>query len=755
MPHPRHGTSGALPRCRWWCVVAVLLAQSWFAPPALYAQTPITFQYFYDATGQLVTVVDSTGIVIDYIYDAVGNMLEVRRSNINPTQLTIVGFAPVQGGPNSIVTINGLGFSPVPAANTVLFNGTAAVVLSSTATSLVTRVPLNATTGPLTVLVGSGSALSATAFTVLAVPVITSVSPKVMDATHPPLSLSVSGLNLSGTQFSIEPNLLPPMLGLGTPQVDPLGTSATVPVTGASGAKGTAVIVATNAFGSSDTLVGSGNSVLLINGFDDSDTDGDGFPDGLELLYGSDPGNPASKPTLTERGDLIAPAVTVVNTAVTPQTQQTVVSAAVAVVNTFVTPQTQQTVVSPSVSVVNTFVTPQSQQTVVGAAVAVVNLALPAGTALAAVSPAISVSNVLGGVPVPTDVLSEYAGTVASRPASGLSPLSVRLDALFTRRVLVEGEFVDVVADVSGGQGRAAVTFTLNGVPVFDDTVPPFVLPFQVPVGPTALTFGAVARDAAGTERAASSANQVAKDTGTVVSGRVVDDSGRPVPGAVVELLSSGVSAEFFEPAVPLAALPDLSGMVPVRSTRVTALNMRGSDGALGADPFGTGLVPDYAARFRGWLTIDRPGVYTFFLGADQGARLTVGGVTVAERAAGAPGYQERSATVTLAAGQVPFEVTSFQSTGNTELQLSYQGPGQERRAIRPAALTPLVAPFNVVTDAAGRFEIPGVPLALENVRVRVSSQGPDTPPVTAVLRLGRPLRSPNAEVGDILLGRR
>src|SRR3989442_12334957 len=117
----------------------------------LLGQAPITFQYLYDDTGQLTRVVDSTGVVIEYVYDPVGNMLEVRRSTVTPGALTIFSFTPQQGGALTIITIQGQGFSPTPPANTVLFNGTAATVVSATATTLVVMVPVGATTGPITV----------------------------------------------------------------------------------------------------------------------------------------------------------------------------------------------------------------------------------------------------------------------------------------------------------------------------------------------------------------------------------------------------------------------------------------------------------------------------------------------------------------------------------------------------------------------------------------------------------------------------
>src|SRR4051812_12567555 len=97
-----------------------------------FAQTPVTFQYFYDATGQLIRVVDSTGVVIEYVYDAVGNTVEVKRSNVNPTQLSILGLSPSQGTRGTLVTIQGVGFSSQVSSNLVSFNGVRAPVTSGT-----------------------------------------------------------------------------------------------------------------------------------------------------------------------------------------------------------------------------------------------------------------------------------------------------------------------------------------------------------------------------------------------------------------------------------------------------------------------------------------------------------------------------------------------------------------------------------------------------------------------------------------------
>src|SRR2546425_5279340 len=87
----------------WLCILWLLTLGA--AVPS-FTQVPITFQYFYDDTGQLMKVVDSTGVVVDYVYDAVGNMLEVKRSSLaNPGGLQIFSFTPQQGGPLAIVKI--------------------------------------------------------------------------------------------------------------------------------------------------------------------------------------------------------------------------------------------------------------------------------------------------------------------------------------------------------------------------------------------------------------------------------------------------------------------------------------------------------------------------------------------------------------------------------------------------------------------------------------------------------------------------
>jgi hypothetical protein len=74
----------------------------------------------------------------------------------------ISGIAPTQGPIGQSVTITGINLT---GATKVQFHGTAAPILTNTATQITTTVPAGATTGPITVVTGGGTATSAT-FTV-------------------------------------------------------------------------------------------------------------------------------------------------------------------------------------------------------------------------------------------------------------------------------------------------------------------------------------------------------------------------------------------------------------------------------------------------------------------------------------------------------------------------------------------------------------------------------------------------------------
>jgi hypothetical protein len=97
----------------------------------------------------------------------------------NPSP-AISGYSPVGATVGTIITITGTNFDVGPVNNFVTFNGTAAVVTSSTPTQIVAAVPTGATSGPISITVdGVSRAKSATSFTVLVPPTFTPASASV------------------------------------------------------------------------------------------------------------------------------------------------------------------------------------------------------------------------------------------------------------------------------------------------------------------------------------------------------------------------------------------------------------------------------------------------------------------------------------------------------------------------------------------------------------------------------------------------
>jgi len=106
---------------------------------------------------------------------------------------TIASFAPTTGSVGSSVVITGTNFG---CTTSVKFNGTTATFVVNSATQITATVPAGATTGSLQVTTaGGGPATSASPFTVVAGPAITSFSP-----TSGPVgtSVAITGTNLTG-----------------------------------------------------------------------------------------------------------------------------------------------------------------------------------------------------------------------------------------------------------------------------------------------------------------------------------------------------------------------------------------------------------------------------------------------------------------------------------------------------------------------------------------------------------------------------
>jgi uncharacterized protein (TIGR03437 family) len=86
-------------------------------------------------------------------------------SKYEPPSFTV--FTLTASGPTgSSFTISGTNFSTIAAQNTVKLNGINAIVTNATSSQLVVTVPSGATTGPVSVTVGSATVTSSSNFTV-------------------------------------------------------------------------------------------------------------------------------------------------------------------------------------------------------------------------------------------------------------------------------------------------------------------------------------------------------------------------------------------------------------------------------------------------------------------------------------------------------------------------------------------------------------------------------------------------------------
>jgi hypothetical protein len=93
-----------------------------------------------------------------------------------PVSLVLNSVSPTSGYPGEIVTLGGAGFGATQGTSTVTFSNTTAVPVSWNDSQIQVPVPFSATSGPITLTVGSTTVQSAS-FTVLSPPSVTGLAP--------------------------------------------------------------------------------------------------------------------------------------------------------------------------------------------------------------------------------------------------------------------------------------------------------------------------------------------------------------------------------------------------------------------------------------------------------------------------------------------------------------------------------------------------------------------------------------------------
>jgi hypothetical protein len=93
----------------------------------------------------------------------------------------------------------------------------------------------------------------------------------------------------------------------------------------------------------------------------------------------------------------------------------------------------------------------------------------------------------------------------------------------------------------------------------------------------------------------------------------------------------------------------------------------------------------NFAARFVGQIEIPADGVWSFYLGSDDGSVLFIDGEPIIEQP-NRQGFRTRTNFVTLDEGLHDLEVRYFQGPGHTGLVLEWDGPGSGGREVVPAS---------------------------------------------------------------------
>lgn len=152
-----------------------------------------------------------------------------------------------------------------------------------------------------------------------------------------------------------------------------------------------------------------------------------------------------------------------------------------------------------------------------------------------------------------------------------------------------------------------------------------------------------------------------------------------------------------------------------------------------------------FAIQALATLTIPTAGSWTFSTRSDDGSVLRINGAIVVDND-GLHSSTTRSGTVTLAAGTHDLDLRWFDRSGESMLNLLWQGPGMTAAETIPASAFSFTPP----TDAAGRPLI--TPLALDAQITLNASSAPIKTNIDAYDASAGPYGSPNVNTTDAVV---
>jgi len=108
------------------------------------------------------------------------------------------------------------------------------------------------------------------------------------------------------------------------------------------------------------------------------------------------------------------------------------------------------------------------------------------------------------------------------------------------------------------------------------------------------------------------------------------------------------------------------------------------------AFPYPDGRQDNISVRWTGMIRIDKPGKYTFYSVADDGARVWVDNKMIIDD--WRPGGPEKSGVIELKKGRYSYKVEFFQAGGGAAISVYWSGPGMEKQLITDDVV--ITAPF-------------------------------------------------------------
>jgi hexosaminidase len=144
--------------------------------------------------------------------------------------------------------------------------------------------------------------------------------------------------------------------------------------------------------------------------------------------------------------------------------------------------------------------------------------------------------------------------------------------------------------------------------------------------------------------------------------------------------ITQGVDYEMYD-----VSMASVGEMDKLKSSSRGTVETFGLPDPAPAKPFGLTM--------RGYLKIEKPGVYRFYLKSDDGSTLTIGDRLVVNHD-GPHGATELSGETALGKGWHMYELRYFDAGGAKSLAVSWSGPGIDKQVVPAASLASFMTPM-------------------------------------------------------------